>query len=72
MCRLCRQDPCDYRCPNYIPPKATCYCSICGNGIYPGEEYLKNDNEEYSHYDCFYNIRDLVEWLGHEIKIMEE
>ena len=62
----------DYRCPNYIPPKAIHYCSICGEGIYPGEEYIVNDDSEYRHYDCFYGIRELLEWLGYDVKTMED
>jgi len=71
MCSLCKKTPCDSRCPNYVPSKATHYCSACGEGIYTGEEYLENDNGEYRHYDCFYGMRDLVGWLGHEVKTME-
>ena len=26
----------DYRCPNYIPPKAKHYCCYCSEGIYQG------------------------------------
>lgn len=59
------------RCPNYIPPKANHHCSVCGEGIYSGEEYIVNDDSEYRHYDCFYGMKDLLEWLGYEIKTME-
>ncbi len=62
----------DTRCPNYIPPKASHYCSICDDGIYGGEEYIENDYGEYRHYDCFYGIRELLEWLGYEVKTMED
>lgn len=72
MCSECRQDPCNPRCPNYIPPKPSCYCSACGEGIYEGEEYIENTDGDYRHYDCFYGMRDLLEWLGYEVKTMEE
>lgn len=72
MCDLCLQNPCiNPRCPNYIPPKTTHYCSVCGEGIYEGEEYIQNDNGEYRHWECFYGMRDLLEWLGYEIRTME-
>lgn len=29
-----------------------------------------NDNGEYRHYDCFGGMKDLLEWLGYEIKTM--
>lgn len=72
MCNICLQNPCHPICPNYILPKTTYYCSICGEGIYIGEEYIVNDNNEYRHYDCFCGMRDLLEWLGYEINTMEE
>ena len=52
--------------------KATHYCSICQEGIYNGEEYIENDDGEYAHWDCIDYGRDLVKWLGYEIKEMEE
>ena len=60
------------QCPLYEPPKATHYCSICQEGIYNGEEYIVNDDGEYAHWDCIDYGRDLVKWLGYEIKEMEE
>lgn len=72
MCYICRKTPCDCRCPNYIPPKTAYHCSICGERIYEGEEYIENDNGDYRHYDCFFGMKDLLEWLGYEIKTMEE
>lgn len=72
LCDLCRKDPCRLRCPNYHPPKTTFYCSSCGDGIYDGEEYIENQDGEYRHYECFHGMRDLLEWLGFDIKTMEE
>lgn len=60
------------RCPYFSPKKAVYYCSICGEGIYEGEEYITNDDGEHRHFDCFCGMRDLLEWLGYEIKTMEE
>mgnify|MGYP002424049693 FL=1 len=72
MCEICgRMIDHDPRCPNYIPRKASHYCSSCGNGIYDGEEYIENLDGEYRHYECFHGMRDLLEWLGFEIKMME-
>ena len=73
--------PCEYcgqyithhpRCPLYELPKASHYCSICGNGIYNGEEYIRNDDGDYAHWECIYGKNDLAEWLNYEIGIMEE
>lgn len=72
MCELCKRILCHPRCPNYVPPKANHYCSICEEGIHNDEEYIVNKDNEYRHYDCFYDMKDLLEWLGYEIKTMEE
>lgn len=72
ICSLCRQHPCHSRCPNYMPPRAIHHCSACGEGIYAGEEYIENDDSEFRHYDCFYGIKDLLEWLGYQVKTMED
>lgn len=73
MCEICgRSVGHDCRCPYYIPPKASHYCSFCGDGIYDGEEYIENLDGEYRHYECFHGMRDLLEWLGYEIKTMED
>lgn len=73
--------PCNYclrdyghnpRCPLYKENKSTHYCSICGDGILEGEEYIENENGEYRHWECFDGMRDLLEWLGYEIKTMED
>ena len=71
MCQLCNSYPCDSRCPNHIP-KATHYCSSCGEGIRDGEEYIENEDGECIHWDCFRSMRDLLEFLGCEIQTMEE
>lgn len=72
ICKLCLRNPCHPRCPNYEAPKATHYCSSCGEGILDGEEYIENIDGEYRHYDCFNSTIELVKWLGCETKIMEE
>ena len=72
MCSICLKNPCNKKCPNYTPSKAFHYCSICNEGILNGEEYIVNDDNEYAHWECVDYGRDLAEWLGYEIKEMEE
>ena len=60
------------RCPLYEPSKATHYCSICQEGIYNGEEYIENSCGEYAHWNCVDYGRDLVDFLGYEIKEMDD
>ena len=73
--------PCNYclrdyghnpRCPLYKENKSTHYCSICGDGILEGEEYIENDCGEYAHWECVDYGRDLIKFLGYEIKTMED
>lgn len=72
-CEFCHRDfGHNTSCPNYIPAKCKHYCSICGDGVHNGEEYIKNDSAEYIHWDCWQSCRDLVKWLGYEIKTMDE
>ena len=71
MCEICKHTPCLVACPNYIPPRASCYCSICREGIYDGERYIENDFGEYGHEDCFKNMPQLLNWLGYKVDTME-
>ena len=73
--------PCEYchrygthhpRCPLYEPPNTDCYCSVCDEEIYNGEEYIENNYGEYAHWKCVDYGRDLATFLGYEIKIMDE
>lgn len=59
-------------CPNYIPPKAKINCSVCGDGIYEGEDYIENEVGDCRHFECFHGLKDLLEWLGYEVKTMED
>ena len=72
MCDLCRSYPCDFRCPNYIPPKTRYNCAICNEGIQNGEEYIVNDNDDYAHFECVDYARDLVRFLDYDIKEMND
>ena len=72
-CKYCLRDyEHDPRCPLYKDKKSDHYCSICGDGILEGEEYIENDCGEYAHWDCVDYGRDLVKFLGYKIKTMEE
>lgn len=59
-------------CPEYEPAQSSYVCCECNERINIGDEYIKNDNNEYMHYDCIPEDRQFVEWLGYEIKEMEE
>lgn len=72
MCDVCGQTPCSRRCPNYVPENPRHKCFICGEEIYPGEEYIENFYGDLAHWDCIDGMRDLAEFLDIEIKEMEE
>ena len=59
-------------CPNFEERKSNHICNICNEDIYYGEEYVKNSNNEYSHYDCVCYGRDMANFLGYEVKEMED
>lgn len=69
-CFYCHQDYSHHpRCPLAPERKSYRKCELCGEGIYEGDEYIKNDNGEYAHYDCS-TTRELIEFFGYELKIM--
>lgn len=70
MCEICRENPCNYRCPNYVPYPSNYCCSVCNEPIYYGEKYIENNKKEYAHWDCVCYGTDLVEFLGYEIDTM--
>ncbi len=39
MCQLCRQYPCNSRCPNADEPPIFAECEECGAEIHDGDEY---------------------------------
>ena len=62
----------DPRCPYAPMPKFNHYCSLCKEGIFNGEEYIVNDDDKYAHWECVDCARDLVKFLGYEVKEMED
>ncbi len=62
----------DYRCPNYVRPESKYICSYCEEGILPEEEYIENEHGNYVHLDCINGVMDIINFLGAQIKTMEE
>lgn len=58
--------------PNYQHPKTLHYCSICEEPILNGEEYVVNNDDKYAHVECVTYWRELMNFLGIEIKIMAD
>lgn len=72
MCKVCMKDPCHPRCPNYSSSKSKIYCSACGQKIETGEDFLENICGDTIHFECVQGIRGLLEFLGYQIKTMED
>lgn len=47
MCDVCRQFPCDPRCPNAPEPEAVYTCCNCREGICEGDTYYIIDNKKW-------------------------
>lgn len=60
------------RCPDYSPTTTNHICSICKYGIYSGDNYVKNENGDLAHYECFDTVREALEFAGLSIKEMRE
>lgn len=58
------------RCPLYEKEKFDYNCSICGCGIYEGEEYLENNDGKFAHLNCIDTNRELLEFIEYEVKVM--
>lgn len=41
MCEVCRQHPCDSRCPNAPEEPVYGVCEACGDYIYVGDEFYQ-------------------------------
>lgn len=72
MCKICLQNPCHPRCPNFRPVNTHVYCDKCGEMIQVGEEYIENLDGDVAHFSCVCGIRDLVRWIGCEIVTMTD
>lgn len=52
MCDVCRQSPCDPRCPNAPNPPAVYTCKCCDEAVVAGDEFVELDGSYY-HAECF-------------------
>ena len=59
------------RCPNYTEHISRYRCTYCNDLIRAGEEYVRNDNGEYIHKECIFDVDSIVKWLGYKIERME-
>jgi len=65
MCELCMKTPCHPRCPNATEPKPLYRCSVCGYGIYEGDNYFNSEKGAVCG-DCLYEMsaNEYLEYIG--------
>ena len=73
MCEICRQVPCDYRCPNHILSLSYHKCYFCKDDILNGEEYIENYIGEFAHLECcrLWNLEEVFKFLDIRVNRME-
>lgn len=70
-CEYCRRNSGHAeRCPLHKDRQSNYICCYCKEGIFNGEEFLKNSDGEYIHRDCIPGIDYLIDWLGYEVNEM--
>ena len=48
------------------------FCGVCGDTIEYGEDYIELPDNRFAHYDCIDSIRQLLDWLKINVKMMED
>ena len=69
MCEICRQWPCDYRCPNGPEPVPVYKCDECGEGIFEGDEFYDGPDGRVCK-DCLDNmsVMEFMKLIGEELR----
>ena len=65
MCDICRQSPCDPRCPNAPEPPSVFICSGCGDLIYDGDDYYEIMGEQFCQ-NCIEDARRVAEYIDED------
>lgn len=61
-CEMCRQQPCDPRCPNAPEPETRGYCDQCGEGL--REDCTYYEDKEFNKFcsdDCAIEFNEICE-----------
>lgn len=69
MCSYCLSNPCKPGCPNAEDPEPVYECSICGEGIYEGEDFFDGP-DGYICKDCLKDMTsfEVIELFGESLK----
>nr|DAV93026.1 MAG TPA: LIM domain protein [Bacteriophage sp.] len=68
MSQVCRNNIYDQICSE--PATTNKKCSLCGEYICVGDEYVENYAGDFAHLDCLNCNRKSIEFLGEEIMTM--
>lgn len=74
MCEECRHSPHLPGCPNAPEPKPECYCYLCNDPIYIGDEYYESAMGTTICGECFMSLTayELMELNGEKLSTMQE
>lgn len=66
-CEYCNSYPHLVGCPNEDPLERIHDCEICGHGIYPGQIYMRVDDDIICE-DCLSDVsaKEILEFLGYK------
>lgn len=69
MCEICRQIPCDSRCPAAPEIVPIHQCGICGEGIYEGDKYFQDGSSDICE-ECMDDIsaEEMLKLFGESLK----
>ena len=72
MCEICRQTPCNSRCPNAPEPEPVEKCLKCGDGIYQGDGYFDGPDGPICE-NCMEDMSyaEVLEIIGEKMKVAE-
>lgn len=72
MCEICRQTPCNSRCPNAPEPEPVKTCVKCGEGIYQGDEYFDGSDGPVCK-ECMEDMSywEVLEIIGEKMTVAE-
>lgn len=72
MCEICRQTPCNSRCPNAPETEPVEKCLKCGDGIYQGDGYFDGPDGPICE-NCMEDMSysEVLEIIGEKMKVAE-
>nr|DAV83516.1 MAG TPA: zinc-ribbon domain protein [Caudoviricetes sp.] len=70
MSQVCRNNIYDQICSE--PTTTNKKCSLCGEYINVSDEYVENYAGDFAHYECVGCSSSVLEWLGYEVRTMED